>query len=449
MRSWPHDTQAEQAVIGCMLLDSEAAERALAVVTPTDFYREPHQKIARAVAEVHRRREPIDLQTVSSELWRAGELENIGGGEYLTACINKVPTASHVLRYATIVAEKSVLREVMRQGQQAIEEAAAEPENVGALLNEVSERIHRLMEQRLSRRFGLVTYADKVESLAEIAIRAGEGRRPLSAARLGIAAVDEMIGPLADQRVVVVKADRGVGKTHIAVNAVYSTAEQLALRGADEWVVVFSFESRGIYARRGLAWRTGIDSLDIHRGFDGTVRGEEWQRLCEEAIALAQWPIAIEEDQRDETEVETQLRLFCRRHRPALVVIDHWQAMTKRPGRTSVEEYEAAAYRMKELADEYAVPMLVLSQVTVNPTTGATDTRGSRAIQDVATMELRLVRDKAGQDNLVCDKMREGIQFSPVAVHCDRARSRFWTQDEWQRLMELQSHGRAVRQHDN
>ena len=112
----PQDLDAEQATLGSMLLESEAAARAFAIIGPTDFYREAHQLVCKAMLAVNNRSEPVDLVTVSAELRRMGQLENAGGGEYLTALINKVPTAAHVQRYANIVAEKAVLRRLIVAG---------------------------------------------------------------------------------------------------------------------------------------------------------------------------------------------------------------------------------------------------------------------------------------------------------------------------------------------
>ena len=133
-KALPQDLNAEQATLGAMLIEPEAAERAFAIVKRQDFLTETHQAIFQAIQTVHKRGEPVDLVTVSGELLRINKLQSCGGGEYLTAIIGKVPTAAHIARYAGIVAEKSVLREVARLGESLMKDAYDNPADVGACL---------------------------------------------------------------------------------------------------------------------------------------------------------------------------------------------------------------------------------------------------------------------------------------------------------------------------
>lgn len=149
-RELPNDFDSEQAVIGSILLEPKALERALATVRPSDFYRPFHQTIMKAALCCHLRGEPVDLVTVSAELRRCGALEEVGGGEYLTAIIGQVPTAAHVGRYANIVAEKAVLRRLIRAGQDIQDMAYANPEDVGAVLERAAALTQPLLERLLA-----------------------------------------------------------------------------------------------------------------------------------------------------------------------------------------------------------------------------------------------------------------------------------------------------------
>lgn len=171
----PHDTEAEQCVLGCCLLDDEAALRALEIVTPFDFYRDAHRTVMAAVQVVNSRREPVDLATVAAELRRTGQLENVGGAEYLTAVVNKVPTAAHVIRYATIVAEKSLLRRMITEAAAIQDAAYSNPANVGNALNDAASRITRIMDERLSERVGIQPMAARASGLVALAEEAGRG----------------------------------------------------------------------------------------------------------------------------------------------------------------------------------------------------------------------------------------------------------------------------------
>ena len=136
----PHDRTAEQATLGAMLIEPGATARAFAIVQEQDFYPQAHQTIFAAMQAVRDRGDPVDLVTVSAELRRLDQLEKCGAGEYLTACISKVPTAAHVVRYAGIVAEKSALRSAARLGEDLAKAAYENPADVGGLLDEYQAR---------------------------------------------------------------------------------------------------------------------------------------------------------------------------------------------------------------------------------------------------------------------------------------------------------------------
>ena len=132
----PQDLDAEQATLGSMLVEAGATARAMSIVKEEDFYREAHRLIFKAMVDVHSRNEPVDIVTVSAELRRQGRLEAVGGGEYLTALILEVPTAAHVQRYSQIVAEKSILRQMISTGAEIQGLAYDNPEDVGAALDQ-------------------------------------------------------------------------------------------------------------------------------------------------------------------------------------------------------------------------------------------------------------------------------------------------------------------------
>ncbi|MDI9585902.1 MAG: DnaB-like helicase N-terminal domain-containing protein, partial [Acidobacteriota bacterium] len=137
----PQDLEAEQACLGAMLIEAGATARAMSIVKEEDFYRDAHRVIFRAMLEVHNRTEPVDIVTVAAELRRQGKLEQVGGGEYLTAPINQVPTSAHGGRYATIVAETSVLRQLISAGSKIQGLGYANPQDVGEVLDQAEQSI--------------------------------------------------------------------------------------------------------------------------------------------------------------------------------------------------------------------------------------------------------------------------------------------------------------------
>ena len=139
----PQDLDAEQATLGAMLVDRGAVVRGLAIVKPEDFYREAHRTICAAVVTVQQQGNPVDLVTVAAELRRLGKLESVGGAEYLAALIEQVPTTAHIIRYATIVAEKALLRRFILECGDAQRQAYEQPEDTAEFL---AERLARLRE---------------------------------------------------------------------------------------------------------------------------------------------------------------------------------------------------------------------------------------------------------------------------------------------------------------
>ena len=415
----PQDLDAEQGTLGAMLIEPGAVTRAMGIVSTSDFYREVHRQIFSAMRRLYIQKLPVDLTTVSAELRRRSKLEEVGGGEYLTALINEVPTAAHVTRYATIVAEKAVLRQAMAQAEGVLEGAHDQPEDIGQFLVDSWGRFQRLYMERVSGNGGnLRSYEDMAEEIVSMAERAIAGKRPLSVARLGVPWLDRHLGPLEDERVIVLKAFQGEGKTHLSINAIMSTATEAQARGSDAAVIVFSFESRGLYPRRCLAWQTGINSSWLRRGFSEEDYPEQANRVLIGTATLADLGIVLHEGPLDEVHLEAYVRQQAEERPLAMVVLDYWQAIGRQFGRREVEEYEAAAYHIRDLADEFRLPILVLSQLTMLQG-GFAMAKGSRTIEEVATLSLRLQKG-----DIHMDKSREVPILPPRPLNMDKTVSR-------------------------
>lgn len=432
----PHDFDAEQAVLGSILVEgTDAAARAFGIVDPLDFYHDYHQKIARAMLACLERQEPIDLVTVSSELRRVRELEEVGGGEYLTALINEVPTAAHLPRYATIVAEKSVARRAINAAQGIMTAAYSNPSDVEALLREAEHRFQRIAQERVRSIGRLESMAERGDTITGMIAKAGAGRRPLSCARLGIPAIDERLGPLSDHGIILLKGNTGSGKSHMALHMLMSTAQELHRRQEPGQTFVFSFESRGMYERRMLAWLSGVNNEDLRRGFDGTREPEKWNRLWDAGELLQAYPIWISERKNTQEHIEEEWMRCLKRGPIALGVVDYWQAMSKKPGRREIEEYAAATQRFRDLAEDSKTPLVVPAQVTERYGKGGEGvdgiSKGSTDIQDAATLIVRL-RGGAAHQTLTNEKCRHGPQFAATKIYIDYPRSRVYTLEEWE-----------------
>jgi replicative DNA helicase len=344
-----------------------------------------------------------------------------------------VPTASHLPRYATIVAEKSVLRRAINAAQGIIQDAYTNPDDVGALVRGAQGRFERIGRERVRSVGRLESMAERSETIDGIIARAGSGRRPLSAARIGIHTIDDRLGPLADHGIILLKGNTGSGKSHIALHMAMSTAVELKRRGKGGQVFIFSFESRGMYERRMLAWLSGINNEEIRRGFDGTANPERWNALWDAGETLKSLPIWLSERKNDQAHIEEEWMKALKRGPVSLGILDYWQAMQKARGRREIEEYAKATQTFRDIADDTRTPMVMVSQVTEHFGKGAGDnggiSKGSTDIQDAATLIMRLRKG-----TLSCEKCRHGPEFTTTKIHIDYPTSHIYEEDEWERM---------------
>jgi len=435
MRVIPQAFDAERDVLGGLLCEGPLADDVFAIVQPADFYHTYNQQIAECILAVHRNKVPIDLTTVMEELRRRDWLDEVGGPGYLQALEGHGLTRFHTLKYARIVANRATARDLIAAGREAVEIGYEAPEDALAAINQCAERFLAIAKRSMGGKRGLRAWQDSGEDFEDIYARAVAGRRELSAARLGIDGLDKTIGPLSDQRVIVLLGKRGQGKTQLAVNAVMSTAYELRNRKEHGQVLVFSFESEGMYKERGLSWASHVDNRDILHGFPGNDPGWQWQRkaLDDWWPELPTFPVSDCEDVTDEDGVEAQWRIHAKRCPVKLVVVDYWQAMNRRLGRREIEEYDKLALRFKDLANEYACPTLILSQETYDKQTKTASAKNSKTIEEVATMVVRLGEDS----KFSCEKMRRGMAFGVTKLVLDKATSRAWTEEAHERLMAM------------
>lgn len=459
----PSDFDAEQAVLGAILMEGqEAAARAFAIVTPSDFYRTYHRQIAEACYAVYQRREPVDCLTVSAELRRRGLLEEVGSGEYLTALLGEVPTAAHLPRYANIVAEKAVLRHLDGLSHEIASGARQGPEDVGRYLAEAAERLQDLYRQRVSRGTLLspaTRFEADITSLeADLQAPAGE----VSSARTGISKVDSNTGGLEAERLVVVKADTKHGKSQLARQTALTTAQRFVADGSGRVVLVFVLEEgERAWVRKAWAWLGVIDSMPLlKRGL--------WRRYLERQpdadkrlnAAQCEWGTLAEtlrytDRCRDIAQIEATCRALAYEQPVGMVVIDYFQLMTGGDPKLTTEEQKLTdrGNRLQMLADELACPVLCPAQLSHDSANKRTYTKGARGIEHNCSLVLEWRRGmgEAGEmedwGKLACLLARNGPGFAPVTIRTDRTCGRFWDELEYAQLVAAESAAGVF--HDN
>jgi len=355
----PQDLDAEQATLGAILLEAGAAARAMSLVKEEDFYREAHRVIFRAMLEVNGRNEPVDIVTVAAELRRQGKLESVGGGEYLTALIGQVPTAAHVQRYGTIVAEKSVLRKMISVGAEIQALAYSNPPDVGVVLDSAERRIFEIAQHRITSDFTHIGPA-VLETFEKLDRKFNEPGF-FTGVPTGLRELDELTSGLQKGDLVIVAGRPSMGKTSLAVA---NFALHAALQN-ETGVGIFSLEmSKSQLVEMLLCAQARVNSHKLRRG---NASQDDWNKIGNALAYLPNAPIWI-----DDTpgipilELRSKARRLKAQHDVGLIILDYLQLATmgERVVESRYQEVSAIARALKGLARELEVPVVALSQLS-------------------------------------------------------------------------------------
>lgn len=413
----PQNLEAEESVLGGVLIDNSALDRALELVEPDDFYREAHRKIMRAMLGLHERNEPVDLVTLSDELRRRGDLQDVGGSPYLVELAEKVPTAANVAHYARIVRERAVLRSLIETSTEIVTQAYQGRKDVDSFLDEAEHKIFALSERKVKRAF--YRLKDLVFESFHTIERLYDRREVVTGVPTGFRDLDSMTSGLQKGDLIIVAGRPSMGKTAFALNI----GQHAALQG-NTGVAVFSLEmSKEQLALRLLCSEARVNMTKLRQGFTGD---RDLQALAKAAGRLNDAPIYI-----DDTPAISLLEMRAKARRLkrdedaklGLIVVDYLQLMRGSPGADGREQEIASISRgLKALAKELAVPVVALSQLNrqVEQRSGEkkpqmADLRESGAIEQDADVILFLFRpwvyDKAAEERaaeVIIGKQRNG-----------------------------------------
>jgi replicative DNA helicase len=355
----PQDLTAEQAALGSMLLEPGAAARALTLLEDGDFYREAHRAIFRAMQNVDRRKEPVDLITIAAELRREGVLDEVGGTEYLTALIGEVPTAAHVVRYSTLVAEKSVLRKLIAAGMEIAAHAYEDPADVRATLDWAEETVFRIAERRVSRDFIHIgpVVSDTFDSLDRMA------GTHLTGVTTGLGSLDDKTGGLQRGHFVVVAGRPSMGKSSLVMS---SFALGAALAEEPTAVGIFSLEmSRMQVAEQLLCSHARVNAFHLRYG---RAAEEDWGKIAHTLSILPNAPIFIDDTPGISImEMRSKARRLKAEHGIGLLLIDYMQLATtgeRASPESRHQELATIARALKSMARELDIPVVACSQLS-------------------------------------------------------------------------------------
>ncbi len=423
LRIPPHSIEAEQSVIGGLLIDNSAWDRAGDLLSDSDFYRHEHQMIYAAIGTLINASKPADVITVFEQLQNLGKAEDCGGLVYLNALAQSVPSAANLRRYAEIVRERAVLRKLVAASDE-IATAAFNPQGrpVPQILDEAESLIFKIGEEGSRSRQGFLSMDQLVVQLIDRVNELHEnGAEEVTGVRTGFYDLDRMTSGLQPGDLIILAARPSMGKTAFALNIGEHVAVNEGLP-----VVVFSMEMGA--AQLALRMVGSLGRIDQSHLRTGALRDDEWGRLSEAVEKLGKAAVFI-----DEGSALTSSELRARARRQArqcgqlgLIVVDYLQLMSGNGG--SSEENRATVIGeisrgLKSLAKELKCPVIALSQLnrSVESRTDKrpmmSDLRESGAIEQDADVIMFIYRDdyynkeqskEPGVAEIVIGKQRNG-----------------------------------------
>lgn len=360
----PQHIEAEEFVLGAILLDNQALNKVLEVLSPTAWYREAHRKIFQAMIELSETNEAIDQITVCEHLRRRNELEQVGGASYLAQLVAQVPTAANVRHHAKIVQDKALLRNLIVVATDIVASGYQDAEKVDDLIDQAERKIFELAERRMRQSFTPVRQI--VKGAFEMIERAFERKELVTGVPTGFKDLDRMTAGLQPSDLIILAGRPSMGKTALALNIAQHAATQ-----NNETVAIFSLEmSKEQLVIRMLCSEAEIDAHKLRSGFLGR---NDWPKLTTAASRLSEAKIFIDDTPgMTVLEMRAKARRLKAEQRLGLIIVDYLQLMRGRGDADNREqEISDISRSLKGLAKELTVPVIALSQLS-----RAVETRG-------------------------------------------------------------------------
>jgi len=387
----PHSSDAEESVLGAVLLSSDAANVALETLHPEDFYRPSHQQIFEVIKQLFDSNEPIDAVTVSEGLRRDGSLDRMGGIDFLTNLIDSVPSTSNVQYYASIVEEHSLRRKLMKVGGDIGLIASQMTEPIAQVVDKAEQSVFAVAERQVGD--GLQAIDDLLGPAIEKAEELQRSGAAVTGISTGFRDLDKKLAGLHPTNLIIIAARPGMGKSALALNI----CQNVALNG--NAVAIFSLEmSREEVVTRMLCAKGRIDSQKLRTG---NLNEGDFTKLSNAAGALYKQNIFVDDSP---GLTVTEIRAKCRRLRRKpgldLVVVDYLQLMDGSGQENRQQEIAMISRSLKSLARELQIPIIALSQLNrgvesredKRPRLG--DLRESGAVEQDADVVMFIYRDE-------------------------------------------------------
>jgi len=410
----PHNIEAEQSVLGSLLIDRDAIIRVASYVRAEDFYISANGAVYQAILDLYNRREPTDFLTLSDELERRDALDEIGGLGYLSSLLNVAPTAVHVEYYGRIVERTATLRRLIDAGTHIVGIGFQDNLDAEDALDSAEQALFKISQQRQTKDFQSIS--DVLDRFFDQLDYLQQNRGEVVGVPTGFADLDKLTGGLQRSDLVIVAARPSFGKSAFALGMAYGAAVQHGRK-----VGIFSLEmSAEQLVQRLLATETGVDS---HRLRLGNIDDGEWDRISRAFGRLAEAQIFIDDSANAGVmDVRSKARRLQAERGLDLIIVDYLQLMSGRRSDNRVQEISEISRGLKGLARELNIPVVALSQLSRAVETRAdhrpllSDLRESGSIEQDADIVMFIHReekydensDKKGVAELIVSKHRNG-----------------------------------------
>lgn len=404
-RRMPFSLEAEQSLLGAILIDPACMDDIAVIVSADDFYVPEHAEIFRAMQSMYLKSKNIDVVTLIEELVQSGTYDESGGREYLRLVADAVPTAANAGDYAKIVRDKAILRELIAAGEEISEAAYAGDDEAEALVEYAESKVFRIAEGRENKNF--IHIRDALIQVYDRLTRLSQNPDALRGTPTGFDALDNVIVGMGESDLVLIGARPGMGKTSFVMNI----ATEAAIK-TKKTVCVFNLEmSAEQLANRMLSSEAQIDSYKMR---SGNLEAEDWNAIAHASSRLSETEILIDDTPGiTVTAMKSKLR---RVKNLGLVVIDYLQLMQgDRRNDNRVQEVGEISRGLKLLAKELKVPVVCCAQLSRGPENRPdkrpmlSDLRDSGAIEQDADIVLFLYRDEYYKEETVDQSVAEVI----------------------------------------
>jgi replicative DNA helicase len=413
----PQNLEAEQSILGGILLDNQAINSVLEVLEINDFYSEAHRKIFAAIVDLGEKNEPTDLITLSNQLRDKNQIDDIGGVAYLASLVDNVPSAANISYYSKIVKEKAILRKLIGASTAILDKSYASTTDVENVLDDAEHAIFEISQNKIRPSF--FPLKELIKDSFKTIETLYERKELVTGVPTGFDDVDKLTSGLQKSELIIVAGRPSMGKTAFAINIAQNAAIEIGVP-----VAIFSLEmSKEQLAIRMLSSEARVDSQRLRKGFLGET---DWPKLTTAAGKLSDAPIFIDDSPAISVlEMKAKARRLKAENGLGLIVLDYLQLMRGRDSSLPREqEISEISRSLKALAKELNVPVVALSQLNRQVETRTdkrpqmADLRESGAIEQDADVILFIYRDEVynkSEDNpekglaeIIIGKQRNG-----------------------------------------